>query len=371
MKTTARPLLFVNHSLAMGGIETMLVDMIRLLPRDQFLPEVAVFESGGSLENVLEERGIPVHRLNKKEGVDAGLFFRLRRLIREREIKVVHSHNYSAWIYACIAARSVGQVVHVHTEHSVVENVGRRYQMQRWLSRMTSHVVGVSQHVHDVMISDIGVAPSRVKLIANGVNTDRFAPNADRRRSARSSIGLADGDIAIGIVARLVPVKNHSLLLRAAAPLLKDGSLSIKVVVVGDGPERGALEALSAELGIGERVIFLGERRDTEKLLNAMDIYVLSSISEGMNLTLLEAMSAALPVVATDVGGNGELVENGVTGRLVGLGDVDAMTKLLREFATSADKRRAMGSAGRESIIRRFDERVMIAHYLKLYGEAG
>jgi len=364
----ARPLLFVNHSLAMGGIETMLVDMIRLLPRDQFSPEVAVFESGGSLEAVLEERGVPVHRLNKKEGVDAGLFLRLRQLIREREIKVVHSHNYSAWIYACVAARSAGGIVHVHTEHSVVENVGRRYLMQRWLSKLTSHVVAVSQHVHDVMIDGIGVAPTRVKLIANGVNTDRFAPDMAIRRSARADIGLLDDDIAIGIVARLVPVKNHSLLLRAAAPLLKDENLSAKAVIVGDGPERAALESLAAELGVSRRVIFLGERRDTEKLLNAMDIYVLSSISEGMNLTLLEAMSAALPVVATDVGGNGELVENGISGHLVNLGDIDAMTGRLRELAHSPTLRREMGAAGRMSIIRRFDERVMIGHYLTLYG---
>ena len=179
-----------------------------------------------------------------------------------------------------------------------------------------------------------------------------------------------DDDIAIGIVARLVPVKNHSMLLRAAAPLLKDGSVPAKVVIVGDGSERAALESLSAELGISGRVIFLGERRDTEKLLNAMDVYVLSSISEGMNLTLLEAMSAALPVVATDVGGNGELVENGISGHLVNLGDIDAMTNRLREFALSPRLRREMGAAGRESIIRRFDERVMIGHYLKLYGGA-
>lgn len=352
----------------MGGIETMLVDMIRLLPRDQFSPEVAVFESGGSLEVVLEERGVPVHRLNKKEGVDAGLFLRLRSLIRDREIKVVHSHNYSAWIYACVAAQSAGGVVHVHTEHSVVENVGRRYMMQRWLSRFTSHVVAVSKHVHDVMINDIGVAAERVKLITNGVNTDRFAPVVETRRSTRADLGLTDKDIAIGIIARLVPVKNHSLLLRAAAPLLKDDSMSAKVFIVGDGPERTALESLSAELGISGRVMFLGERRDTENLLNAFDVYVLSSISEGMNLTLLEAMSVALPVLATDVGGNGELIENGVSGHLVNLGEIDVMTSRLRQLALSPTLRRDMGAAGRESIVSRFDERVMIGRYLKLYG---
>ncbi|MBL8524501.1 MAG: glycosyltransferase [Betaproteobacteria bacterium] len=369
---TAKRLLFVNHSLAMGGIETMLVDMIRLLPKDRFSPEVAVFESGGSLEQVLEQRGIPVHRLDKREGVDAGLFLRLRKLIVDRKIDVVHSHNYSAWIYACVSARSVGGIVHVHTEHSAVENVGRRYMAQRWLSRLTSRVVAVSQHVHDVMINDIGVDKRRIRLVLNGVNTARFAPNVEVRLAARMEIGLSEDEVAIGIVARLVPIKNHALLIRAAAPLIVAGASSARLVIVGDGPERPALEALCTELGVAEKVLFLGERRDTERLLNAMDIYVLSSISEGMNLTLLEAMSASLPVVATDVGGNGEIVEDGVTGHLVALDDTNAMTIRLDQLTGDSRLRREMGDAGRVSIVRRFNEQAMISQYMSLYeGDPG
>lgn len=365
MSTTR--ILFVNHSLGMGGIETMIVDMVRLLPADQFSPEVAIFESGGILEQTLIERGIPVHHLHKRAGIDGGLFLRLRRLLKERNIRVVHSHNFSAWLYSSIAARSLGNILHIHTEHSGVGALRRRHAVERWLSRITPYVVAVSKHVHQVMIDDIGISPRRVKLIQNGVNTGRFAPNIAVRCIMRQTLGLGDNDIAIGIIARLAPVKNHTHLLRAFARILDAGQTRAQLMVIGDGAERQALEALSTQLGIASRTRFMGERRDTEALLNALDIYVLSSLSEGMNLTLLEAMSAGLPIVATAVGGNGEMVEDGKTGFLVPLSDVDAMISRLNQLMNDPSLRLKLGTAARASAIGRFDERVMIDAYLSLY----
>lgn len=364
---STKRILFVNHSLGMGGIETMIVDMVRLLPTDQFSPEVAIFESGGNLERTLIERGIPVHYLNKRDGVDAGLFLRLRKLLKERKIQVVHSHNFSAWLYSSVATRSVGNIVHVHTEHSGVGVLPRRHMVERWLSRLTHHVVAVSKHVHQVMVREIGISRMRVKLIHNGVNTARFAPNAVTRSVTREALALGDDDIAIGIIARLAPVKNHAHLLRAFASLLNTGHTRAKLLVIGDGPERQKLEALAAQLGIAASTRFLGERRDTEALLNALDIYALSSLSEGMNLTLLEAMSTGLPIVATAVGGNGEIVKDGSTGFLVSLIDLDAMSSRLKQLMDNPSLRRQFGQAARTSAIDRFDEQVMIEAYLALY----
>lgn len=345
----------------------MLVDMIRLLPRDEFSPEVAVFEGGGSLEAPLAQAGIPVHHLNKRDGIDLGLLWRLRRLLGERDIRIVHSHNFSAWLYSSIGAFGLNCVRHIHTEHSGVEAFQRRYAAERWLSRLTYSVVAVSKHVHEVMINEIGISPERVKLVYNGVNTTRFAPNQAVRLANRKALGLDDADIAIGIVARLAPVKNHRHLLRSFAQLARDATVPVKLFVVGDGSERMALELLCRDLGIATCVSFLGERRDTEALLNALDIYVLPSLSEGMNLTLLEAMSTGLPVVATAVGGNGEIVIDGTTGYLVPLGDETAMRDRLRDLALDEPTRRHYASAGRESVIERFDERKMIDQYLGLY----
>ena len=348
----------------------MIVDMIRLLPKEKFAPEVAVFESGGKLESILMERGIPIHHLHKKAGVDSGLVMRLRRLVKDRRITVLHSHNFSAWLYSAFAARSVGGICHVHTEHSGVEPSRRRYFAERWLSRITNHVIAVSNHVYEVMIRDIGISTSRARLIHNGVNTDRFAPNTKVRAQARGTLGFTEEDFVVGIVARLAPIKNHSLLLCAFASFGIDLPLRKKLLIVGDGAERSKLEDLSRQLGINGITHFAGDRRDTEVLLNTMDVYVLSSQSEGMNLTLLEAMSSGLPVVATAVGGNVEIVQHEISGFTVSLNDPEAMGQRLHQLAGDRQLRDRMGTAGREFALKRFNEKTMMDQYLTLYDGA-
>jgi len=371
MSRVRKRILFVNYCMAMGGIENMIVDFVRHVPRDEFEPQVAVFESGGSLEQVLEAEGVPVHRLHKREGIDLGLVLRLRQLIRGQGIDVIHSHNYSAWLYACLAARATGNVIHVHTEHSEVDRSWRRYLAERWLSRFTTFVVAVSRHVHAAMIQDIGIDPRRVRLVYNGVDVSRFSPGAGRRAGARQGLGLSPDQVAIGIVARLARIKNHDALLRAFAPLCQEPGNRARLVVVGDGPERAALEQLAHGLGITNGVTFLGERHDIPELLNAFDIYALTSLNEGMNLTLLEAMSTGLPVVATAVGGNVEIVEEGVTGCLVPSGDIGALTERLRYLVNSAAVRTPMGQEARARVLRLFDQQAMMRDYLALYRGVG
>jgi len=288
-------------------------------------------------------------------------------LMRVQGIDVIHSHNYSAWLYACLAARMTSNVIHVHTEHSEVDRSWRRYFAERWLSRFTTSVVAVSRHVHGVMTQDIGIDPHRVRLVYNGVDTSRFSPGAERRASTRQGLGLSPDQVAIGIVARLARIKNHETLLRAYAPLCQEPGNRTRLVIVGDGPERAALEQLAHDLGITNRVTFLGERHDIPDLLNAFDIYALTSFNEGMNLTLLEAMSAALPVVATAVGGNVEIVEEGVTGYLVPSADIGCLTERMRYLVNSPEVRAPMGQKARARVLQFFDLQVMMRDYLSLY----
>lgn len=367
MSQPKKRILYVNHCMAMGGIENMIVDFTRHVPLDEFEPHVAVFEGGGSLEQGLEKGHVPIHQLKKREGIDFGLLFRLRRLIQTQGINVIHSHNYSAWLYACLAARGIGNVIHVHTEHSEVELFKRRYLAERWLSRFTNCVVAVSKHVHDVMMRDIGISPRRVRLIYNGVDTIRFAPDASVRNASRQALGLSSNQVAIGVVARLATIKNHEALLRAYALLFQDPDNRARLVIVGDGPERPVLEKLTHGLGITNGVTFLGERHDIPELLNAFDIDALTSFNEGMNLTLLEAMSTGLPVVATAVGGNVEIVEEGVTGYLVPSGDVGSLSERLRYLVVSPDVRTLMGQEARARVLRLFDQQDMMRDYLALY----
>ncbi len=366
-----KKILYLNHCMAMGGIENMIVDFTRLLPADEFEPHVAVFEGGGSLEAALKERHVPVHWLDKHEGIDLGLVFRLRRLLQNQGFQVVHSNNYSAWLYACAASRGLRRLTHVHTEHSGVDSFRRRYTAERWLSRFTTHVVAVSKHVHDVMIDEIGISPQRVRLIYNGVDTTRFCPSPQARESMRRNLQIPPDVVVIGIVARLARIKNHEILIRAYAKLHAAPGKKTRLVIVGDGPERAALEEMSRQFGISADVSFLGERRDTPELLNAFDIYILPSLSEGMNLTLLEAMGAGLPVVASRVGGNVEIVEDGNTGYLFPSGNVDALSELFGRLVSEPERRARMGQSGRERVLRQFDQRAMMQHYLSLYRGAG
>jgi L-malate glycosyltransferase len=171
-------------------------------------------------------------------------------------------------------------------------------------------------------------------------------------------------------VARLAPIKNHAYLLRAIAAL-SGLAENVRLLIVGDGGERKKLEEMAIELGINTRTLFVGERRDTEELLNAMDIYALSSTSEGMNLTLLEAMSSALPVVATAVGGNTEIVLHDKTGYLVPPDDIAKFSNAIERFISDEQLRIAFGDAGRASVDKRFNEHAMIQQYCALYRNEG
>jgi sugar transferase (PEP-CTERM/EpsH1 system associated) len=365
--TATQPLLFVSHSLAVGGVETMIVDLARLLRSTEFRPEVAVFESGGPLEEGVRNAGVPLHQMKKRRGIDPTIPWRVRELVRTRNISVVHTHNFSTWFYVRAALLGLPHVRHVHTEHSGVPASRLNHALERWSSGGTDHVVAVSEHVRDVLERQVGVARNQVSVILNGINTTRFAPDPERRAATRRALGIPSDTVVIGIVARLAPVKAIDNLLRAFAVLLSRESAPPVLLIAGDGIQRARLEALADELGIAGQVHFLGERHDTDALLRAMDIYVLSSLSEGMNLTLLEAMASALPVVATSVGGNIEIVDEGETGYLVPVGDADAFASRLSALVGNRLERERLGMAGRTKVLAQFDQRVMFAAYLDAY----
>ncbi len=365
--TGQQPLLFVSHSLAVGGVETLIVDLARLLGATEFRPEVAVFESGGPLEESVREAGVPLHHMKKRRGIDPTIPWRLRELVRTRNMSVVHTHNFSTWFYVRAALVGLPHVRHVHTEHSGVPASALNHALERWSSGGTDHVVAVSEHVRDVLERQVGISRDRVSVILNGINTTRFAPDPERRAAMRHDLGIPSDTVVIGIVARLAPVKAIDNLLRTFAVLLSRESVAPILLIAGDGVRRAHLEALADELGITGQVRFLGERHDTDALLRTMDIYVLSSLSEGMNLTLLEAMASALPVVATSVGGNIEIVDEGVTGHLVPVGDADAFASRLGELVRNQVERERLGMAGRQKVLAHFDQRVMFAAYLDAY----
>jgi glycosyltransferase involved in cell wall biosynthesis len=238
--------------------------------------------------------------------------------------------------------------------------------VQRWTWRRVDQVLSVSADLTSRMAAEMRFPVERIRTIRNGVDLSRFAQRD--RRGARELLQLPPDALVIGTVGRLVPVKNQALLLDAIARLHAEG-IHVVGLLAGDGPLRQELTARADALGIAAFVRFLGERQDVERVFAAMDIFVLPSVSEGMSNTIQEAMASGLPVIATRVGGAGELVADGKTGILVPSRDVEALSGAMARLASDAHLRQVLGEAGRHRARHEFGLARMVRDYEDLYYE--
>ena len=262
-----------------------------------------------------------------------------------------------------MAARLTGARL-VHTEHSnLFAHQARLITAERALARLTDAVVADSEKVRRGLIAQ-GLPAHRIRTIVNGIDTERLGRDGLSGRK-RTELALY-GTSIIGTVGRLVPVKDQATLLAAFAAV-REAFPGVTLVLVGDGPERSALECQAHALGIRPHVRFLGERTDVAELVHLFDVFVLSSVSEGMPLTVLEAMAAGRPVVATNVGGLPEVVEHGATGLLVPAGDPRAMAEAIAKLLREPGVRARMGEAGRQRARSLFDVQHMVQAYETAY----
>jgi glycosyltransferase involved in cell wall biosynthesis len=227
----------------------------------------------------------------------------------------------------------------------------------------------VGRFVQQALTANEGIAEGRIKVIYNGIDPDAFPPSdAASRAQARELIGVGENTPLVMQVARFHPVKDHETSVRAFARVV-EAMPEAQLCLVGDGQERAATEALAAELGIHDHVLFLGTRSDVDKLIPAADVFVLSSLSEGVSVTLLEAMATGLPIAATGVGGNPEVVEHGMTGLLSPRGDDRALAANLVTLLQDPAQRQAFGRAGRARLLDMFTQERMHREYADLYGQ--
>jgi sugar transferase (PEP-CTERM/EpsH1 system associated) len=311
---------------------------------------------------------VEVIALAKRDGPALLMPFRLARLFTGLRPDVIHSRNWAA--FDAIAAARLARVRHVvHGEHGreAMDPRGenrRRNRLRRLLHPMVNRFVAVTEDLGRWLVQTVGVPARKVTVIPNGVDTARFA--GEGRLAARRSLALADDAFVVGSVGRLDPVKDYASLLRAFAILVRQQPAS-RLVLAGDGPERGRIEAHLAEASLGDRVLLLGERHDIPLVLAALDVFVLPSIAEGMSNVILEAMASGVPVVATSVGGNPELVDDGATGRLVPPRAPEALAQALAGYAADPHLARLHGKAGRERAVNRFSLERMVEAYQGLY----
>jgi sugar transferase (PEP-CTERM/EpsH1 system associated) len=361
-------ILHVVDNLGIGGTELCLANLIERTS-DRIEHAVCSVRESGATAVRLQAQGIRIIELRKAPGNDWSLPLRFARLCRDVAPDIVHTRNWGS-IDAIVGARLARVPVVIHGEHGrdVTDPNGtnrRRNRTRRVLSAFVDRMVAVSDQLGRWLVDDVHIRASKVRVLKNGVDAQRFEPCGDRA-ARRASHGYAADDIVVGTVGRLDPVKNQAALiemleaLRATQPRLR-------LVIAGDGPERNTLARQVDGARLGDRASLLGQRDDIPDVMRTFDIFVLPSLGEGMCNTILEAMAAGLPVVATSVGGNPELVADGVTGTLVPPRDADALASAVTRYAADERLRAEHGAAGRRRVLAEFTLERMAERYMDLY----
>ncbi len=346
------PLCVVHVALQLrtGGMEKLLVEFARHADRRRVALRFVSLGGRGAVAEDIEACGWPVVALDEPGGLRPGLVLRLARLFRHWNADVVHTHNTKPVLYAAPAARLAGVRRVIHTRHGQRFQAGRRTTLAfRLASTLVDRLVCVSQDSARLSAEE-GISARRITTVWNGVDVSRFAYEGPQ----------ADGPVVM--VGRLSPEKDVNTLLEAVALAVRQYP-AFRLEIAGDGPCLEDLRRSATELSLGEHVEFLGEVREIPRLLGRSGLFVLPSLTEGISLTLLEAMARGLPIVATRVGGNPEVVIEGETGLLVSPQAPAELAAAMVHLLQSPNVRRRMGQAGRSRVERYFDVRRMVAEY--------
>lgn len=345
----------VSLTLKTGGLERLLADIARHHDASDCTPEFLAINEVGRFAEIIRDAGCTVHTL--KPAGRWGQVRQMMRLFREGHFDVVHTHNTHPHINGSLAARFAGVPVVVNTRHGQRAGHGWKSRSQfRWASHLVNKIIAVSDDAAQLCVQADGVPKEKVMRIWNGIDTEDFHFS-----------GPVSEPVAIS-VARLSAEKDFPSLLQAIH-LAAQHIPALKLKLVGDGPERAKLEQLTQELNLSDRVEFLGDRHDVPALLAQAGFFVTASLTEGISLTLLEAMAVGLPVIATSVGGNSEIVDDPHTGRLVPPANPRALADAIVALCRQPETWPTLGKAGRERVEEYFDVRRMVADYEHLYRE--
>ncbi len=359
--------LHLTFNMGFGGTEQVIRQLVRHLDPSRFEAEILCIDGAvGPLGDALRSEGYVVESLQRQPGFDAQLVKSLRRWIRDHDIQVVHCHQYTPWTYGWLAHWGTGCRL-VFTEH------GRFYPDRYRLKALplnlimavtTPHIVAISAATRQALRRYEFVPAKRVQVIHNGIAGLNCAPEELLR--LRESLGLTPDHQVIGTVARLDPAKNQVLMIEALAKL-RDANPNMRLLLVGDGPSRSELEARARQLQVEDRVIFTGYQSAPGPYLAIMDLFLLTSLTEGTSMTLLEAMSLGTPPIVTNVGGNPEIVPSSEFGALVPSNDIGALTEAIDHLLQNPEQRKQIAQAVRQRFTTAFAIEIMARRYASLY----
>jgi sugar transferase (PEP-CTERM/EpsH1 system associated) len=366
----------VQH-FGMGGLENGIVNLLNHMPADRYRHAIVCLDGYTDFRHRLQRDDVQFFALHKQPGKDLGLYGRLYRKLRELRPDMLHTRNLSALEGQFVAA-AAGVRARVHGEHGrdVFDLYGknRKYNLLRKLARpLVNRYIAVSKDLASWLEHTVGADPQRITQIYNGVDSMRFHPRGETRALIGPQGFMNGNELLIGSVGRMVQLKDFPTLVHAFLRILSDKPESrkrLRLVIVGEGNSRAECLDLLRTANAEHLAWLPGERADVAEIMRALDIFVLPSLGEGISNTILEAMASGLPVVATHVGGNGELVDAGITGTLVPSADPEAMAQALLTYFHDIALVRNHGAAGRAKIEAQFSMEAMVRGYTGVYDAA-
>jgi len=375
--TSGVPLIVhVIYRLGVGGLENGLVNLINRLPESRYRHAIISLTEVSDFRQRITRDDVACFELNKRPGNDVMILLKLWRLFRRLHPAIVHSRNLAA-LEAQLPAWLAGVPCRIHGEHGRdvydMDGASHKYQwIRRLYQPLVTRYVPLSQELEDYLRDKVGVADAKIRPICNGVDVESFRPIEPRDREAVLPPGFAGPDcVLFGAVGRLEAIKDQLTLVRAFGEMCmrRREDNRLRLLLVGDGSLQAEVEALAESEGIRDRGWLAGSREDIAQLMSAMDVFVLPSLAEGISNTILEAMACGLPVVATRVGGNAELVIDGETGLLVARADPRAMADALLRYLDDDTLRNKHGRAARQRAVETFSIDGMVRNYQEIYDE--
>lgn len=358
-------ILHLTYHMGIGGTEQVIFQLVRNADDEIFENSIVCLEGEiGPIGQQLKDSGTTFHVLNRVPGFDINLIKAVRKIIQTEQIDIVHCHQYTPYVYGAIAALFSGCKV-VFTEH------GRfhpdRYSWKRRLVNpifgiSTSSITAISEATKDALVKFEWFRRNSIQVVYNGIKAS-VAPTEYRNQN---DLALTENNVVFGTITRFDTIKNLPMMINAFSQVHSEHPHT-RLLLVGDGDERSNIERLVSSLGINDAVIFTGFQTDTKKYMAMIDVYVLSSFSEGTSMTLLEAMSFSTCCVVTAVGGNVEIIKDGKNGCVVESDNTQQLSNTLMKLVDDTDSRNQMGNAAKKTFDRKFDLNQMVQSYKEIY----
>lgn len=365
----------VVHRFDYGGLENGLVNLVNRLPPDRYRHAIVSMTEIGGIARRIDRVDVELIELRRSPGPLLRETPRLVRLFRRLRPAIVHTRNVGT-LEAQIAAALAGVRSRVHGEHGwEIHDLGEGHpgllRTRRWMRHWVHVQIALSTPTRRYLAERVGVDDRRLMQIANGVDTDRFKPpDPSGRQPLRNAPSWPIDAVVVGTVGRLQDVKNPLALVHAVASLLSrrpELASRLRLALIGDGPLSDAVSVAVRQTGLEQLAWLPGARDDVADVHRAIDVFVLPSLAEGLCNALLESMACGRPAVATDVGGNPEIVESGITGTIVPSADVEGLARAIERYVDDPALRGQHGEAGRRRVIERFSMQQMISGYDALY----